>query len=303
MSAEDDIPQHNQSQFTQNVGFLLQKEGSLLYNLVSHGNYQGESAEVIKQFGPTKARRGENSRYGDTPIMSTPRDQRWVFPENVDWGDLFDRNDLMKQLIDPRSPITTNAKNAMGRTVDEIVLESMFADAKTGKNGGTTTAYPSDNSLDVNIQVGSNADTGFNFDKLRKARRLMRNNHVNFRDDPLVCIISAEEEEDIWGDDKFTNTRYIRTASIPDGELQDKFFQVQFVILGEDELPTNAGDTVRYCPLYAMSGIHLGEWEALQVDLGKDPGKKFNWRLYLHQAFGATRTQEKKVVRINTKIN
>ena len=115
MAAEDDIPKHYQPLFTKNVETLVQKSGSLLMPYVDIGNYSGESAEIVKQFGPTKARRGDNSRYGDTPIMSTSRDQRWVFPENVDWGDLFDRNDLMKMLIDPSSILTTNAASARRR--------------------------------------------------------------------------------------------------------------------------------------------------------------------------------------------
>lgn len=299
MAAEDDIPKHYQAQFTQNVELLVQKEGSLLYPYVSHGEYTGESGEVVKQFGPTTARRGDNTRYGDTPIMSTPRDQRWVYPEYVDWGDLFDRQDLMKMLLDPRSPITTNAQQAMGRAMDQIIIDNIFGTAKTGKAGATNTVFPVDSSQDVAQTVGSTdgvTNVGMNVAKLIQGRKILRRNYVNLNLGDLVFVGSASQEADMFNDDKFVNTRYRRTHVLEDAD-SNEFFKVHFIFL--EEMPLAA--TVRSCALFPSSAMHLGTWESLTVELGKNPNKKFNWQLYMHQNVGATRTQEKKVVRIFNK--
>lgn len=298
MSQEDEIPKHYQPMFTQNVEMLVQKSGSILFPTFSHGVYKGESAEVVKQFGPTVARRGDNSRHGDTPIMTTPRDQRWVFPEVVDWGDLFDRNDLMKQLIDPTSPITTNAKNAVGRALDEIGIEAFFGDAKTGKNGGTTTQFDDTNML-VDVDVGSNAATGMNVAKIIRGRRLLRAQYAITATDDLHVALASQQEEELFNDDRFVNTRYRRSAVLEDAD-SNEFFRCHFHYL--EELPYDpAHATYRWCPMWVQSGMHFGMWENLTVEIGKNPNKKFNWQLYIWQRLGATRVQEKKVVKIKNK--
>lgn len=298
MAAEDEIPKHYQQQFNQNVAQLVQKNGSLLYPYVAHGGYTGESAEVVKQFGPTAARRGDNTRYGDTPIMSTPRDQRWVFPEYIDWGDLFDRQDLMKMLLDPTSILTKNAKDAMGREIDAVIIDAIFGDAKTGKNGGTTTVFPP-TSQNVAITVGSAdgaTDVGMNVAKIIKARKVLRKNYVNVNAGDLCFVGGASQEEDLFNDDKFVNRRYRRTEVLEDAD-SNEFFRCHFVFL--EEMPLSG--TTRSCALFPSDAIHLGEWETLMVNLAKNPSKKFNWQLYLHQNAGATRTQEKSVARIQCK--
>jgi hypothetical protein len=47
--------------------------------------------------------------------------------------------------------------------------------------------------------------------------------------------------------------------------------------------------------------MHLGVWEDLLAFDGVDPRKKFNRWIYLEQLKGATRLEEKKVVRIKCK--
>ncbi len=293
MAAEEDIPQHYQDLFTKNVEHLVQKEGSLLWPYVSHGQYIGQSAEVVKQFGQTAARRGDNSRYGDTPIMSTPRDQRWVYPELVDWGDLFDRNDLMKMLIDPTSELTKAGMMAIGRTVDQIIIDSFYATAKTGKNGSTNTVF--DATMEVNVQVGTNplADTGLNVAKIIDLRRILREKYAIHPSDELCVVAGAKQEAELFNDDRFVNRRYRRTEVLEDADSND-FFKCHFVFL--EELPKVGNN--RYVTAFVKSGVHVGSWEGLKTELGKNPNKKFNWQLYMWQRLGATRTQEKKVVRV-----
>jgi len=300
MAQEDEIPKHYQPLFTKNVDYLVQKEGSLLLPYVDvNSDYIGESIEVVKQFGPSKARRGENTRHGDTPIMSTPRDQRWVVPENIDWGDLFDRNDLMKQLIDASSAITRVAGMAMGRETDVTIINSFFGDARTGKGGATITPFPVDASQDVGIQVGSApaADVGMNVAKIIRGRRILRANYAINRGDPLVVVGAARQEEEMFNDDRFVNTRYRRTTVLEDAD-SNEFFKCTFIFL--EEMPTDPADvTKRWCAMFPKSAIHLGRWNGgLQTHLAQNPQKKFNWQLYMHETQGATRTQEKKVVKI-----
>ncbi len=291
---EVEIPKHYQPQFTQIQEHLLQKQGSLLMSTVDVGDYQGESGEVVKQFGATKARVGNEDRNGDTPIMTTPRDQRWVYPETVDWGDLLNKPDQLRMLIDPTSSLNQGANMAMGRSIDEdIIIPAFFSAAKTGKNGSTTTNYPA-NANDIAITVGNGGagNVGMNVEKLIEARRLARRFYWPLDREPMYCGLSSLQESDLLNSVKFANRDYGEPV-LDQGRLKS-YMGFQFVVL--EEYPWAAN--VRSLPVWMKSGMHLGRWDGLSTNIAKDPGKKFNVRIYMSQMYGATRTQEKKVLRI-----
>lgn len=293
---EIEIPKHYQPQFTTIQELLLQKMGSTFRPYCMPGSYKGESGEVVKQFGATKARVGNEDRNGDTPIMTTPRDQRWVYPTHVDIGDLFDKQDQIRQLIDPTSSINQAFNAAMGRAIDDdIIIPAFFGDAKTGKNGSVTTVFPNDGSQDVAQTIGSDngaTNVGLNSAKIIRGRKLLRRFKVKLEQEQVYVGISSAQEEDLLNDAKYTD-RDFGEPVLEQGRLK-RWLGCEFVI--DDGLPWAAN--VRSCPMWVKSGMHFGTWEELNTKIGPDPGKKFNVRVYMSQNFGCTRTQEKKVIRI-----
>lgn len=289
---EIEVPKHFNPRFAANVEHLLQKEGSRLMPYVTVQDASGEGMELIKQFGATKAR-VNNDRQGDTPIMSTPRDSRWAYADNVEWGDLLERQDQVKMMIDPASPLTQGAVMAMGRSIDEdIIIPAIDGDAKTGKNGGTTTAYDTGN--DIGIQVGgSSTDVGLNVSKVIAARELLVRNYAwNPQRDPAYIGITSYEETDLLEDSRYNNRDYGQPV-LDNGKLKS-FAGFEFVTLEE----FRKASTTRYCPFWVKSGLVLARWAGMFSRTGEDPTKKFNKRIYLAQMYGASRTQEKKVGRI-----
>lgn len=291
---EVEIPKHYQPQFTQIQEQLLQKQGSLLMDSVDIGDYKGESGEVVKQFGKTRARVGNEDRNGDTPIMSTPRDQRWVYPTNVDWGDLIEKADQLKQLIDPTSSLNIAANAAMGRAIDEdIILPAFFGDAKTGKNGSTTTAYPaSANDIAITVGNGGSGNVGMNVEKLIDARRLARRFYWPIDREPMYCALTSLQESELLNATKFAS-RDFGEPVLDQGRLKS-YMGFQFKVLEEFPWASN----VRSLPVWMKGKMHLGRWRTLSTNIAPDPGKKFNTRVYMAQDYGATRTQENGVLRI-----
>lgn len=55
----------------------------------------------------------------------------------------MDDQDKIRMLIDPTSSYAKAAAAAMGRSMDDVIIAAMNADAATGVAGGTTTALPS----------------------------------------------------------------------------------------------------------------------------------------------------------------
>ena len=90
--------------FASNVELKLQQRPSRLRGAVMVQSMSGvKQGQIIQQVGASAAVK-KTTRHGDTPIMNTPHDARWVFPEDYHWGDLIDNADRIKTLADFDSP-------------------------------------------------------------------------------------------------------------------------------------------------------------------------------------------------------
>jgi hypothetical protein len=275
----------------------VQKKGSKLMPWVTMGDTaEGEGASPINQFGETKANVGETSRNSDTPNNSVPRDRRWVFPTQVDWGTTIDNADMVRQMLDPTSPLTEAGVMAMGRAIDEdIIIPSFFGAASVGQKGATTVTFPSSNVVGVQVGSGSSpANVGMNKKKLLAARKLFRQFYVDFAYEPLCVGITAEQEENLLDEIEITSTDYRKSAVLETGDIGG-FLRYNFVVL--EEWPVDANG-FRECPVWVKSGINLTPWKNAKNKAGEDAGKRFNNRLYMERNWGATRTQEPKVLKI-----
>jgi hypothetical protein len=282
--------------FTQKQELLLQRMPSDLMQAVDYsGSYRGESAEVIKQYGSAKARVGNEDRNGDTPNFNISRDQRWCFPVTADWGTTFAKIDELKVLVDETSPVNQAAHIAMKNSIDtDILIPAFFADAKTGKGAATTTVYPaSANDIAITVGNGGSGNVGLNVAKLIEARRLARKKRWMIGREPIFVGITSQQESDLMNDTKYIDRDYGEPVLDGDGRLK-KFYGFEFVVLEEWPWASN----IRSCPVWTKSAIHLGAWDSLSVNLAPNPQKKFVPTLYMFQMFGATRTQEDKVLRI-----
>ena len=121
----DTIPVHFVQAYTANVQLLLQQKGGKLTPLVTQGTYTGKGAKAVEQIGSVKPVKNL-SRHADTPLISTPGDARWVFPNDYEWADLIDDQDRLRMLIDPTSSYTQNAVEAMRRAQDDEILQAFF---------------------------------------------------------------------------------------------------------------------------------------------------------------------------------
>ena len=86
------VPVHFVQSYSTNVQMLLQQKGGKLASAVTQGSYVGKAAKAVEQIGAVKPVKNL-SRHADTPLISTPGDARWVFPNDYEWADLIDDQD------------------------------------------------------------------------------------------------------------------------------------------------------------------------------------------------------------------
>jgi hypothetical protein len=280
-------------QYGTNVSILLQQKGSKLRSTVAMGSYKGKASEVVTQYGATSAR-AVSTRYSPIVPVNTPNARRWVFPEDFDWADLIDNFDKLRLLADPQSAYTQNGLYAMGRALDDVIIAGMLNDNKTGESGGTTTSFDTSNQR-VAVNYAAAGNVGLTVDKLREARRILMENEVDLDAEPVYCAISAEQHDDLLGQMQVVSSDFNGdTPVLKDGKIM-QFLGINFI--HSERLPLSS--TYRRCPVWVPSGVHLGMWNDIMSnvtqrrDLSSHP-----YQIYLMGTFGATRTEEKKVVDI-----
>ena len=274
-------------QYTTNVQLLLQQRGSVLRDYCTVGSYTGKAAKAVEQIGAVTAQK-KTSRHSDTPLISTPHDARWVFPEDFEWADMIDDQDKLRMLIDPTSPYAMNGAYALGRSLDDLIVTAALGTAKTGENGSTDTAFAT---ATQSIAVGA---TGLTVAKLRQAKRILTANEVDIANDPLYIAVTAQQIDNLLGTTEVTSADFNTVKALVQGDV-DSFMGFKFVQIERLGLD-GSGD--RRCFAWAKSGLHVGMWNDINTKITERADKSYATQVYVKGTFGATRTDEKKVVEI-----
>lgn len=272
-------------QYTTNVSLLLQQRGSKLRDACTMGSYTGKAAKAVEQIGSVTAQK-RTSRHADTPLISTPHDARWVYPQDYEWADMLDDQDKLRMLIDPTSPYAQNGAYAIGRALDADIITAALGTAKTGQDGSTNTAFAT---ATQQIVHGS---AGLTVAKLRTAKRKFMEAEVD-SSDALFIAVTAQQIENLLGTTEVTSADYNSVKALVQGDV-DTFMGFKFIQI--EALPK--ASTTRSCIAWAKSGLHVGMWNDINARIGERGDKSYATQVYVKGTFGATRVEEKKVVEI-----
>lgn len=286
------LPTHYVQQYSSNVQLLLQQKGSKLRSRVMTGTHVGKQASPVDQFGAVSAQ-AVTGRFQAMPRVDAAADRRWVFPVDYDLPQLIDNFDKLRLLTDPKSSYVTNAVYGMGRAMDDEIITAFFGDAKTGETGSTTTSLPGGQSVDV--AFGAAGEVGLTVKKLREAKRILMANEVDLEGDPLTCVVTAKQHDDLLAEAQVVSTDFNDKPVLVEGKVV-RFLGIDIVHC--ERLQLEATDD-RRIPVFAKSGMYLGIWNDIEtsVDQRNDLRSK-PWQVYAIGTFGATRLEEGKVVEI-----
>ena len=278
-------------QYKTNVEMLLQQRGSKLRRAVMSDGYTGKAGKAVEQIGPVTAQK-RTTRHADTPLISTPLDARWVFPTDYEWADLVDDQDKLKMLIDPTSSYAMNGAMALGRAIDDEIVQAAFGDAKTGEDGTQVTPFDTANQQ-VPADIGGGA-SGMSIAKLRDAKLILMANEVDIDNDPLFVAMTARQHDDLLSETQAVSLDYNTKPVLVDGRITG-FMGFSFIHterLGVD------GSNHRRLIAWAKSGLHLGVWNDIATRIGERADKSHATQVYVKGTFGATRLEEGKVIEV-----
>lgn len=273
--------------FSHNIGLLLQQRGSKFAPHVTPGSYKGKQAEVINQVGEFAAVEIQ-TRHEDTAIQDVAHARRWVFPRDYGAAAMVDRQDLERMLVNPTSTYAVGMSHALGRQWDDIIIDGILGNNRTGQAGGTTVTLAADGG--GSVAAGGN---GMTLAKLREAKRILMANEVDLDHEEIWCGISAEQHEDLLSQTQVISSDYNPTPVLVEGRVT-QFLGVNF--LHSERLPVTG--TVRSCPLYVKSMVHSAIWGGVMTSVDRLPTKWNNLQVMATAIYGATRQEGEAVVEI-----
>lgn len=274
-------------QYSTNVQLLVQQMGSRFARAVMRGSHMGKAATPVEQFASVSAQL-KNTRHGDTPLLDAPQERRWVHPKDYEWASLIDNQDRLRLLVNPNDPYVRNAANAMMRAWDDEVIAAFFAASVTGEDGTGSESFDT-----TNQQITSNSE-GLTVNKLRQGYEKHLANEVDVENDMIWCAIKAKQWRNLYEETQLISFDYNPERVLAKGGMITSFMGINFI--HSERLAASAGED--RVPMWAQSGMHLGTWKEIEIDIDKRVDKSNATQVYVCSTIGATRLENKKVVEI-----
>lgn len=274
-------------QFADNFIHLAQQKQSRFEPAVSLEPGIVGMSKSINRLGQRTAQR-RLVRHGDTPINDQPHSTRYV--DLFDWedGDMVDDLDKIKMLVDPTSDYVQAMVASMNRAKDDVIIGAFGGNSRSSTGN---IALPSSQKIVVNA-------SGLTKAKMIAARKIFRANEADAEaGEDLYMGYGSAQLADLLNDTTLTNTEVNTVLSLMSGNLTANSTLMGFkMIPSERFVKDGSGNRLVYA--WAKSGVKLGIGANVSTEIGKDPGKGFNVRIYAKQSLGAVRVEEEKVVEI-----
>lgn len=242
-------------------------------------------SKSVNRLGKRAAQR-RTARHGDTPINDQPHSTRYV--DLFDWedGDMIDDQDKIRLLVDPQSEYVNAMVAGMNRAKDDVITLAF---------GGNSRASTGNIALPASQKIAVGG-TGLTKAKMIQARKIFRANEADEENGEMLCMgYSSTGLSDLLSDTTLTNTEVNTVLSLQAGNIKEA------TLMGFRMIPFegfNKVSTTRFLYAWAKTGVVLGLGQNITTEVGKDPGKGFNVRIYAKQSIGAVRVEEEKVVEI-----
>lgn len=299
----------NVKQYTSNVFHLSQQEGSRLRNFVRSESQKSEAA-FYDRIGAVTAQK-KVGRHSDTTYQDTPHSRRRVTLEDYFYSDLVDEEDKLRIIMSPESEYAKAGAMALGRAMDEVIIDAALGTASTGKEGAGSQALGASQQLaafDGSTLTGNR----LNVQTLRAVKKKFNANEV--REGDLYFAITAEQLDGLLGETEVTSSDFNSVKALVQGDV-DSFMGFKFIrteLLRSSAAATTYDETdgsvgagaatlpagADRCFAWKKDGILLAIAKDIMGRIDEMPGKHYAHQVYAKMGLGAVRMEEAKVVEV-----
>lgn len=298
-------------QYSATLMRLSQQRGSRFKPFVRNETQKSES-EFFDRLGATTAQL-RSSRHADTPLIESEHTRRMVTLSDYEWATLIDKQDKIRMLIDPASDYLQNASDALGRAMDDVIIDAALGTAYGGNNGATSVALGAGQFIGA---VSGGALSRLNVATLRKVKKKFSQNEVD-PSLPLHLMVDAEQIENLLSETEVGSSDYNSVKALVDGKV-DTFMGFKFhhserlnesglftidTSTGAVTLSTGNGDSSVQCIAWAQPGLLLSTGMELNGRISERDDKSYATQVYASLSIGATRMEENMVMGVLCKAS
>jgi hypothetical protein len=189
-------------------------------------------------------------------------------------------------LIDPTSAYAQAAAAAMGRSMDDVIIDAALGTAFTGETGSTSTTMLAGNQI-------ANGGTDLTVAKLRTAKKTLDLASVD-PSIPRYIAVGPEQIDALLGDTNVTSSDFNTVKALVQGEI-NTFMGFEFIVTNRLSKASN----IRSCFAWAEDGLTLAIGKDVMARIDERSDKGYATQVYYCMSIGATRMEEEKVVQID----
>lgn len=297
--------------FKNNIYMLSQQKNARLFGK-SRIESQNAKTDFYERIGIAEGQE-VTERHGDTPINNTPHSRRAVTLTDADYGDLIDKLDRVRLLIEPQNAYVMAAIAFLNRKKDDIFISAALGSARTGEDGETLVSLPEKQRLVALASLGG-AASNLNVDTLRRVNKTFDDADID--DDAMrYFAFTGSQKQSLLGETEVTSSDYASVKALVEGRV-DTFLGFMFV--RSERLPVTSatiaydnstgkvasggGQTLaagaRRCFAWVEDGMISSIGLDIQANVAPRPDKKWSTQIYVCQSVGSVRMEEEKVVEV-----
>lgn len=241
------------------------------------------------------------TRHGDTPHNEIEHSRRRNQVVGYDTNEYVDNQDKLRMIIDPKSGYAQAQAWALGRDMDNAIIDGLLGTAYSGKSGATSVTFGTGGSVIASstvavdyVETGAATNSNLTIAKLRRARYLLEANDA-IRPGELVHVVGhPNQKQSLLRTTEVTNADYNTVRALVDGQI-NTFLGFNFIWTTLAKADSNS---YRQVLVYPKSAGLLGVAENMSVKIDPRPDKRYSYQVYSTATFGATRLWEERVIKI-----
>lgn len=286
--------------FAASVHHLSQQDRSLLEGRVRTRPGRGK-VEYFERLSPSNMLQ-VTTRHGDTVWNDIEHSRRAAFKADYAWSQPVDEEDMLELIIDPVGEYAMAAAAAVGRRIDQTIVNALYGSASTGEGGAGTQALPAGQKINAG---GTNKLTLAN---ISSGLQLLYDRGVVVTPGDFTYLVNPAGMKHVIDDTgtsngAFTGTDYTNSNVMQAGVV-NVYLGFTWIMLPDQNnnasygiLPLVATDNVATF-MFHRNGLGLAVWNRVSASIDKRPDKNNTTQVLVKTSIGAVRVEDELVVQI-----
>ncbi len=290
---------HYKDLFKGLIGHEAQQNGSRLEQTVQIEMMEGNKTffdKLGKSAHYIKTTRNQDKTFSDLTF-----ERRQVQEVLASFDHIFDREDLIKYVENPRHEVTRSAVMEIARTKDETIMAAVQGNAVVTTNGSTANqALTLTVAVDDHQFDSDSGDVGLTVSKLKLAKVLIAEAFGSQgMNDRLICVAPSRQIMNLTVAAQTVSSDFRAKKPLEGpGTVSGLSGYLGFDFIEYEETGTD-GNSDEQAYVYTDDAVKMGIYIPLTVEVEKITTKTTNPdALAVFEAIGATRMWEEKVVEI-----